>query len=933
MARQILVIEYEPRYIQRAEDALVATDITSHVARSGDEAGRLMASNRYDLVVLSTIIPRFSTADLVKSVRQNLGPSVPILFTISGYSGSDPKTDAQKLGGQGLLLKPYTVDDFSRKLKEMLPDSSAEEAPFETAPTVQMSSEELFGDLVDRPTLSKEPDPSALTEKVRKVSVEDVDKLLEDTLAGVRIPTLRKRAPAAEPPKESPAPAPADDVDKLLEDTLSGLEGRKKKGPPESPAPSRQTGPEHDLPPFPEATAEPASSGEAGGPVSSDPNQFGQYKLIEKIATGGMAEVWKARMHGLEGFEKIVAIKKILPHLSDNEEFIEMFVDEAKLAAQLNHNNIIHIYDLGKLEESWFIAMEYIDGYDLKSILKMARERVHPLPVPLALFVASKICWALDYAHRKKGFDNEKLGLVHRDVSPQNVLISSEGDIKLCDFGIAKAATKASHTQAGVLKGKLQYMSPEQAWGRQIDHRSDLFATAVVLFEMLAGRKLFQGDSDISVLDQVREAQVPAPSMYEEDVTPEIDEIVLKGLEKDPEARYQTAGEMARAIDQQLFNFKPAPTNLDLAAWIDGLERSARVPTEERPLPLQPVETRSSAESESSEPREIVTPASLITPAPEKVVTEAAAEPEEVVIIDEPPRKRSAVPWIAAILLIGLAGAVGAWYVMAPSRDAGEQAPASEIADRGDVPAPVGIVQPTETAGTIALTGEGLEEEELVPDEQELEPELDAADLARIDQEVRDRLAADRRDAEERQRRQREQLDREREAAARASEPPRRTAQPDRPTPTATPPATTTRSTPLPEEGVPVSTSPEEPRTVEPDPPPPTTRAEEATLEVRTGDFVPPGTPGLVEPELLSLGRKDYPALAKRLRVEGIVIVRALVAETGEVLEAEVLRGISPNVGLNEAAETMVRTGRFRPATKDGVKVRAYKTVTVPFRL
>lgn len=923
MARQILVIEYEPRYIQRAEDALVATDITSHVARSGDEAGRLMASNRYDLVVLSTIIPRFSTADLVKSVRQNLGPSVPILFTISGYSGSDPKTDAQKLGGQGLLLKPYTVDDFSRKLREMMPDSSAEEAPFETAQTVQMSSEELFGDLVDRPTLSKEPDPSALTEKIRRVSVEDVDKLLEDTLAGVRIPTLRKRAPAVEPPQKAPAPAQRDDVDKLLEDSLSGLEGRKKKAPPEAPAPSRQTGPEHDLPPFPEAAAEPPSSRPAGDRDSSDPNQFGQYKLIEKIATGGMAEVWKARMHGLEGFEKIVAIKKILPHLSDNEEFIEMFVDEAKLAAQLNHNNIIHIYDLGKLEESWFIAMEYIDGYDLKSILKMARERVHPLPVPLALFVASKICWALDYAHRKKGFDNEKLGLVHRDVSPQNVLISSEGDIKLCDFGIAKAATKASHTQAGVLKGKLQYMSPEQAWGRPIDHRSDLFATAVVLFEMLAGRKLFQGDSDISVLDQVREAQVPAPSMYEEDVTPEIDEIVLKGLEKDPETRYQTAGEMARAIDQQLFNFKPAPTNLDLAAWVDGLERSTRIPTEERPLPLQPVEERSSVPPESSEPREIVTPAAG------SIFTGEAAEPEEVVIIDEPRRKRSAVPWIAAILLLGVAGAVGAWYVMAPSRDDGEQAPVSEIADRGDVPAPVGIVQPTDTTGTIALTGEGLEEEELIPQE----PELDAADLARIDQEVRDRLAADRREAEERQRRERAQLEREREAAARTSEPPRQATQPERSTTPPPPPATTTRSTPPPEEEVPVSTSPVQPRTVEPDPPPTTTHPEEPAIEVRTGDFVPPGTPGLVEPELLSLGRKEYPGLAKRNRVEGIVIVRALVAETGEVLETEVLRGVSPNVGLNEAAESMVRTGKFRPATKDGVRVRAYKTVTVPFRL
>src|SRR4029077_10014709 len=168
----------------------------------------------------------------------------------------------------------------------------------------------------------------------------------------------------------------------------------------------------------------------------TDGVKFGQYVLMEKIATGGMAEVWKARMRGVEGFQKIVAIKKILPHLSDNQDFIEMFIDEAKLAAQLNHNNIIHIYDLGKIQSSYYIAMEYIDGYDLKTILKLAADRAQPLNVELALFVAGKIAAALDYAHRKRDFEDRDLGLVHRDVSPQNVLISQDGDIKLCDFGI-----------------------------------------------------------------------------------------------------------------------------------------------------------------------------------------------------------------------------------------------------------------------------------------------------------------------------------------------------------------------------------------------------------------------------------------------------------------------------------------------------------------
>src|SRR5258707_11600051 len=250
--------------------------------------------------------------------------------------------------------------------------------------------------------------------------------------------------------------------------------------------------------------------------------------MLEKLATGGLGEVWKARMRGVKGFQKIVVIKKILPHLSDNQDFIEMFVDEAKLAAQLNHNNIIHIYDLGKIQSSYYIAMEYIDGDDLKNILKTAQERDQPLSIEIALFAASKIAAALDYAHRKHDFEGKEMGLVHRDVSPQNVLISQEGDIKLCDFGIAKAASKASHTQAGALKGKLQYMSPEQAWGRAIDRRSDIFALGAVLFEMLTNRKLFTGENEMSILEQVREAKVEPPSKFNEDVTPEIDRIVFK---------------------------------------------------------------------------------------------------------------------------------------------------------------------------------------------------------------------------------------------------------------------------------------------------------------------------------------------------------------------------------------------------------------------
>ena len=247
-------------------------------------------------------------------------------------------------------------------------------------------------------------------------------------------------------------------------------------------------------------------------PPAESFEQFGQYALLERIAVGGMAEVWKARMRGVEGFQKTVAIKRILPHLTDSGDFVSMFVDEAKLAAQLSHPNIIHIYDLGKIGQHYYIAMEYVEGQNLRAILNARPRRAMPLPVGLDLLIGARLASALDYAHRKRDFDHREMGLVHRDVSPQNVLISYDGDIKLCDFGIAKAVANASRTQMGALKGKLQYMSPEQAWGRPVDPRSDIFSLGSLLFEMLTGRRLFTGDNEISVLEAVRECHVEEPS-------------------------------------------------------------------------------------------------------------------------------------------------------------------------------------------------------------------------------------------------------------------------------------------------------------------------------------------------------------------------------------------------------------------------------------
>ncbi len=271
------------------------------------------------------------------------------------------------------------------------------------------------------------------------------------------------------------------------------------------------------------------------------PIPFGKYLLLERVNVGGMAEVFKGKAFGVEGFERLVAVKRILPSIAEDQEFITMFIDEAKIAVQLTHANIAQIFDLGKESESYFIAMEYVHGKDLRAIFDRVRKRGETVPVPMACYGIMKVCEGLDYAHNKRDSSGRDLHLVHRDVSPQNVLISYDGEIKLIDFGIAKAANKAGKTQAGILKGKFGYMSPEQVRGLPLDRRSDIFAVGIVLYELLTGERLFVGESDFSTLEKVRNVDIMPPSTYNRRIPEELEQIVLKALAKDVEDRYQTA--------------------------------------------------------------------------------------------------------------------------------------------------------------------------------------------------------------------------------------------------------------------------------------------------------------------------------------------------------------------------------------------------------
>ena len=276
------------------------------------------------------------------------------------------------------------------------------------------------------------------------------------------------------------------------------------------------------------------------------PIPFGKYYLLERINVGGMAEVFKAKTFGVEGFERLLAVKRILPNIAEDEEFITMFIDEAKIAVQLQHANIAQIFDLGKVDESFFIALEYVNGRDLRSIFDRMRNKAESLPIAMACYVIMQVCEGLDYAHNKRDAQGRELHLVHRDISPQNVLIGYEGECKLIDFGIAKAAGKASKTQAGILKGKFGYMSPEQVRGLPIDRRSDIFAVGIVLYELLTGERLFIGESDFSTLEKVRNVEIQPPSSYNKKIPQELERVVLKALARDPDDRYAERHRPAR---------------------------------------------------------------------------------------------------------------------------------------------------------------------------------------------------------------------------------------------------------------------------------------------------------------------------------------------------------------------------------------------------
>src|SRR6185503_18528870 len=302
--------------------------------------------------------------------------------------------------------------------------------------------------------------------------------------------------------------------------------------------------------------------------------RFGKYLLVGEIAIGGMAEVFLAVHKGVEGYIKVVVIKRVLPHLSNNPDFIRMFIDEARLEARLEHPNIVRTYEFGEVDGQYFTAMEYLPGEDLSKMLKNLALSRQVMPIHVATGVASQLCAGLHFAHHFTDINGHPLNLVHRDINPANIVITYGGEVKIIDFGVAKSNTNVQ-TLTGTIKGKVSYMPPEQVLGREVDHRADIFSAGVVLWEMLTGRPLFLRNSEAATLYAIMNAPIHPPSKLRPDVPPQLDRIVARAMARRAGDRFENAEQMARALDDFMVG-APRYDARVLAGTVEGLFGSTR---------------------------------------------------------------------------------------------------------------------------------------------------------------------------------------------------------------------------------------------------------------------------------------------------------------------------------------------------------------------
>lgn len=875
---------------------------------------------------------------------------------------------------------PETIAPPSISEPEAEPVSAAENG-------MTFTSEDLFTDIIESverelqstsftPKGNSQPDTSPIPEVVAptiSMSAEDFAKAEGDLDANFNL-----------------------ELEKKLTSTLSGLRkevaaasAKASETPALAPAPTQDSGTGATVQLSRETVKEALAAQETA--AAEKGINFGQYLLLEKIATGGMAELFKAKRKGVEGFEKILAIKRILPHMSDNDEFITMFIDEAKLAAQLTHQNICQIFDLGKIENSYYIAMEYVHGKDLRAGLRASRSKKKPFPVELAILVISKISSALDYAHRKRDANGQPLNLVHRDISPQNILISYEGEVKLVDFGIAKAATKAHVTQHGALKGKLLYMSPEQAWGKAVDKRTDIFSLGVVLYEMLTGAPLFldENDTEVTILEKVREARIGPVRELNPKVPESLEKILVKVLHKNPDERYQTALDLQKDLDDFFYSEGYNATSGSLANYAQSLfpeewgkEAGAKDtvviekeitealsfslsaekdrPKEEPAVPAVTVHEEPAKPKREGRIKIVPSAEKRIEPPTPSLQSEPVVEVQNAIKPAKPsvpqgfqltppgittpaPEKSNLMTYIGIIAAFVITVII-AVYLFRPKPE--EQPDSQPQATQSPIQKPVAEpppVMPTENQQTPPVTApvDPKDKQQEKIDELQKKVEEEEKKLAEK-KAAEDKKKEDAQKAEEAQKKV-EAAKLEEQKAAQVEQEEAKTES------AAIPPAEEQQAqavevepdpAPQQQEPDPVPLQAQEPPIQQQQDPPPSEVIETPTQEppapakpeVQEGQLVDLA-PDVVKPVIVSRVNPGYPPVAVAKKVEGTVLVSVLVSETGQVAEVKILRGAGGSTGLNEAAVSAVKKWKFQPAVKDGKRVKVWVTYPIVFKI
>jgi TonB family protein len=605
MKKEILLVEYATTTIEIIKEILSLPIFDLTIAHEGETAKQLLAEKPFDLMIAAAMLPKFHGFSLSQHAAENY-PGIKIIITSHIYKGMEYRHQAiSQFKADDFFEVPFDKNAFKKRVFELLeidpqavdtrPDMTTTQVPISDTrkiPTLkklkekedqkELTSEELFGDIIDQ--VEKEPPVFEIDLNGEAAPKTRAKEKIPDTVqfSGEPLVTRLLKPPVTQvlDKKKTPPPSAAtqkidldlldllqsdkkmkkakeeeklkkieDDISRKLEDTLSGL----------------GIGPQKKV----ETKTEPVKKPETKE-VKTQKEEISGYEILGLIGRGGMAEIYKAKRKGVKGFEKVIALKKILSGYGEDVKYLEMFVDEAKIAAELSHPNIVQIYDLGQKDDYYFIAMEYVPGKDLRVVLnKLAQQRI-TMPEELAIYLIIRVLEALNYAHSARGSSGKRLEIVHRDVSPPNILISYNGNVKLTDFGVSKASIKMHQTLAGALKGKILYMSPEQARGEDnIDYRSDLYSVGIILFELITGEKLFLGSSDILTLKKVQEGKIIKPSQLKINIDPELESIIIKALEKNIEKRYQKAAEMINDLYAYLKkNYDSLPETNHLAYFI-----------------------------------------------------------------------------------------------------------------------------------------------------------------------------------------------------------------------------------------------------------------------------------------------------------------------------------------------------------------------------